>query len=196
MAALVFSVPVVAAALLFMPDYEFLREYFIPDSRPFREKLAGYREGMSVWVRVMTGLFTFVTLIGAAVRGAGAVVGEKDRDTWVTLSSLPITPWELARGKWLGAALAPRRIYALLLTVWAFGLALGCVDFPMIVLTAVYLAACAAAFAWLGVCCSLNAKSTLTATIRALFAALFLLGGFWGRRTDRMCAADRAIAIE
>ena len=174
-----FVVPAFLAAMYFSPDYAFSRPYFAPDNRVFAERLADFREGISVWMRTATVVIGFIGLFAAASRGAGAIAGEKDRDTWVTLSSLPLSPWQLARGKWLGAALAPRRLYALLIAVWALGLATGAADPPKLLLTATYFAVYASAFAWLGVWCSVTAKSTLSATVRALFAGLFAVGGFW-----------------
>ena len=175
----IFAIPAFIAGLCFMPELPIIRDFVERDTRPYQERIEAFRSGISAWVRGATGVVAFIALVACAVRGAGAVAGEKDRDTWVTLSSVPLSPWEIARGKWLGAALAPRRMYALLIAVWAFGLATNAADPPMILLTATYLAVYASGFAWLGVWCSLKAKSALGATTRALFASLFFLGGFW-----------------
>ena len=138
-----------------------------------------FTEAMNVWCRVATGILGFLLMMAAAVRGAGVVSGERDRDTWVSLMSTPLTAWEMLRAKWLGCVLGLRRGYFMLLLVWALTLAVGAVDPPMILATILYTAVYVSAFAWIGMWYSITSRTTLIATVWAIMTALFLAGGFW-----------------
>ena len=134
---------------------------------------------MSIWVRVCTGVLMTVILFGVALRGAAAVAGERDKDTWLSLISAPLTPAEVLLGKWLGCVLSMRFAYGVLLGVWAVGLGLQVVQFGMLLLTVGLVFIYASAFSWVGIVCSLSAKTTLGASVRAFAATAFLAGGFW-----------------
>lgn len=135
--------------------------------------------GMSVWVRICTGVLTAVILFGAALRGAAAVAGERDKDTWLTLTSTPLTPAEVLLGKWVGCLAGMRFAYAVLLGVWGVGLALTAIHPLMLAATVLLIAVYVSAFSWVGIVCSLWAKTTLGASVRAFGMSLFLAGGFW-----------------
>jgi ABC-type transport system involved in multi-copper enzyme maturation permease subunit len=145
----------------------------------FASRWEDYIDGMSVWVRVCTGVLTTVILFGVALRGAAAVAGERDKDTWLSLISAPLTPAEVLFGKWLGCVLSMRFAYAVLLGVWAVGLGLQVVQFGMLLLAAGLVFVYASAFSCVGIVCSLSAKTTLGASVRAFAATAFLAGGFW-----------------
>jgi ABC-type transport system involved in multi-copper enzyme maturation permease subunit len=134
---------------------------------------------MNVWCRVATGILGLLVMLAAALRGAGCVSGERDKDTWISLISTPLTAWEMLRGKWLGCVLGLRRAYVVMALVWGTALLVGAVDPPMILATILYTAVYVSAFSWLGILCSITARTTLIATVRALMATLFLAGGFW-----------------
>ncbi len=138
-----------------------------------------FTESINVWARISTGALGFVAMIAVAVRGASAVSGERDRDTWVSLLGTPLTAWEMLRAKWLGTILSLRQLYVAMLLVWGVALAVGAIDPIMMVPTILYFAVYVSAFAWIGVYCSITARTTLIASIRALMASIFLAGGFW-----------------
>jgi ABC-type transport system involved in multi-copper enzyme maturation permease subunit len=138
-----------------------------------------YREAINVWLRVTTGFLSFLMMMGAAIRGAGAVTAERDRDTWISLISTPLSSWEMVIGKWWGAVLSVRKLGWLLVAVWSFGMVIGSVYPFILVPTIVYVFVYVAAFAWVGVFCSCTARTTLIASIRVMMAGLFLAGGFW-----------------
>lgn len=138
-----------------------------------------FREGVAVWVRIATGGLSFLLMLGAATRAANAVTGEKDRDTWTTLISTPISTWNILFGKWWGAVLGLRPMAYLLAIVWLVGAALGATEPVMLIPASLYLFTYVGCFAWLGIWISCTARTTLIASIRVMMVGLFLSGGFW-----------------
>ena len=176
-----FLVPVLIVLICFGDLIPGLPELFggRPSFRPFDRRWDDFIEGMNGWVRGATGVLSVMLFLAATVRGAGSVSGERDRDTWITLASTPLGAWEMLAGKWWGCVLGLRPLLTVFLIVWALGLAVGAVPIVMILPTAVALGVYTAAFAWLGILCSVTARTTLIATVRAILAALFIGGGFW-----------------
>ena len=175
---------IVPALIVFFAFYDMipgLPELFggYRSSRSFERRWDDLVEPMNVWVRVATGLLSVVLFLAATVRGAGCVSGERDRDTWLTLESTPLGAWEMLSAKWWGCVIGLRPMVVVLLLVWALGLAVGAVPLGMIVLTLLAMIVYTSAFAWLGILCSVTARTTLIATVRAILAAIFCGGGFW-----------------
>ena len=162
-----------------MINLSFFRVQAWRGTMTFSEQWEQFREGMSIWVRVATGFLSLLIFFGAALRGAASISGERDRDTWLSLISAPITPWEVLRGKFLGAVLGMRFFYGLLLVVWAIGLTMGATHILSLPLAILHIALYTSAFALIGMFCSATARTTLVASIRAFGAAFFCAGGFW-----------------
>ena len=178
--ALVFVVPVIGIFVLCVPFIPVLHDLFglyaVPSS--FAQHYGQFSEAMNVWARIATGVLSTLAMLGAAVRGAGTVSGERDRDTWISLISTPLTTAEMLRGKFLGVVLGMRRIYTALLLVWATALAFGAVEPALVAASILFLAVYVSAFAWLGIFCSITARTTMIATVRAILAAGFFAGGY------------------
>jgi ABC-type transport system involved in multi-copper enzyme maturation permease subunit len=138
-----------------------------------------FHEQMNVWVRGATGIIGALLMLGAAVRGAGSVSGERDKDTWVSLLTTPLTSWQILWGKWCGCTLGQRQLAFVLLLVWATGLVSGGLHVGAVPLLALCLVVYLTAFAWVGLFFSVTARTSLLASVRAIFASLFLIGGFW-----------------
>jgi ABC-type transport system involved in multi-copper enzyme maturation permease subunit len=172
-ALLVAVVPVWGAIMVFFWDSGWGR------TRSFTEKWEDYGEGMNIWVRICTGVLGCLILFAAALRGAAAVAGEKDRDTWVSLCTTPISAGEFLYAKWLGAVLSARFALWALVGVWAVGLALGSVWWFVLPVSLLYLFVFTSAFALAGIWCSVRPKTALRANVKAFFLAAFMAGGFW-----------------
>lgn len=167
-------------ALLFVPLAMIVWfTFFEPHRYGYGDLWTEFRREVNAWVRGVTGVLTGLIVLSAAVRGAGAITYEKDKDSWVSLLSTPLTADEILTGKWWGVVLGLRRAYFLLVLVWSVGLVLGAANPVMVVLTAGAVALYTAAFAWVGLYFSMTARNTMVATVRGFFAALFLAGGFW-----------------
>ena len=57
-------------------------------------------------------------LLSVAVRAAGSVSGERDRQTLDSLLTSPLEVTEILWGKWVGAILSPRWIWCWLGLIW------------------------------------------------------------------------------
>ena len=138
-----------------------------------------FQERTKAWVCGVTGVLGTLLLLGATVRGAGCVAGEKDRDTWTNLLTTPLTVREILAGKWWGCVWGQRHAYYLLGGVWLVGMATGSVNPISLVLTAIAFAVYLTAFAWLGIACSANPRTARAAITRAVPQAILYGGGFW-----------------
>lgn len=178
--SMIFVVPVVGVFVLcvtFVPVlHDLFGLYAVPSS--FARHYGEFSEALNVWARIATGVLSTLAMLGAAVRGAGTVSGERDRDTWISLISTPLTTAEMLRGKFLGVVLGMRRIYTALLLVWATALAFGAVEPALVAASILFLAVYVSAFAWLGIFCSITSRTTMIATVRAILAAGFFAGGY------------------
>ena len=146
-------------------------------------------EAMVGHIRVASAWYVAIWLLAVAGASASSVAVEREEDTWTSLTSTPLTGWEILRGKVLGALWAQRGFGAIPLGLWTIGLVTGSVH-PLGFLGAVL------AFGlvtWMvvavGIHASLRASSTskaLTSTIVTLAVLycypIFLLLSFLGER--------------
>jgi ABC-type transport system involved in multi-copper enzyme maturation permease subunit len=76
-------------------------------------------------VRVVSAWYTAIWLLAIAGASASSVAVEREEDTWVSLTSTPLTGWEILKGKVLGAVWAQRGFAAIPLGLWTIGLLTG-----------------------------------------------------------------------
>jgi len=131
------------------------------------------------WVRTVSGIIATLMFFAISMRAAGAISGERDKDSWISLMSTPLSADEILWGKWWGCVFGMRRIYLVFAIIWSIGLAVGGVRPEMFPLMILSLAIYVSAFSWIGLFCSMTARTTMIATVRAFFATLFFAGGFW-----------------
>jgi ABC-type transport system involved in multi-copper enzyme maturation permease subunit len=145
-------------------------------------RINGWQEfGQSVnyWLRPVNAIISMLMLLGVAVRAAGSVSGERDRDTLVSLMGTPLSTQEILWGKWAGSLLSVRLFAVWLAAVWAVGLVTGAVSPPAVILEALAWLAPAAFMAAVGLYFSATSKTTLRATTWTLLTAVFAAGGHW-----------------
>ena len=78
-------------------------------------------------LRVVSAWYVAIWLLALAGASASSVAVEREEDTWVSLTSTPLTGWEILRGKALGAIWAQRGFGMVPLGLWTFGLLTGSV---------------------------------------------------------------------
>jgi hypothetical protein len=170
-------------ALIVYPFLVIVYETFLWPSRGWgwssRTPIEQFQERVQVWVTAVTGCLGMLMLLRATVRGAGAIAGEKDRDTLVSLLTTPLTCREILYGKWCGCIWGQRGAMLLLAAVWVVGVLTGSANLLFLALDAVVLVVYLAVFAAIGVRCSIDARNTRIAIARAVPLAILAGGGFW-----------------
>jgi ABC-type transport system involved in multi-copper enzyme maturation permease subunit len=136
-------------------------------------------EKMNTTVRLMGTALASLMVLGVAVRAAGAISGERDRQTMDTLLTTPIENGSIVWAKWWGSVLGVRKAGYCLLVLWAVGAATGGL-FPVAVLLLllalfVYLGFAASLGLWF----SLRCRTTLRATIWTMVTLLAVGVGHW-----------------
>ncbi len=119
-------------------------------------------------------------LLGVAIRAAGTVGGERDRQTLDSLLTTPVENEAIVDAKWWGSLLCVRKAGYFLLATWLIGVVTGGVSllaFPLLVIAWLGYAMFAAG---VGLWFSLTCRTTLRAVLWTLTALLGVSLGHWG----------------
>jgi ABC-2 family transporter protein len=135
------------------------------------------REGLVWALRLDVGWYTAFWLLAVAGASASSVTLEREEDTWVSLTSTPLTGWQILRAKVLGAIWNQRGFGAVLVFLWLMALLTGAVK-PLAVLASIGLVVI---LTWLvamvGIYFSLQATNTSRALVSTI-VALCLFNGY------------------
>lgn len=138
-----------------------------------------FSQAINVWLRITNGLVGSLMLLAVAVRAAGAVSGERDRDTLTSLLTTPISTGEIVWAKFWGGLWSVRALVWWMAAMWALALLCGAVQIAAVPLNVILWAAPAAFFAVVGLWYSTVCKTTLRATTWSLVTALVAGGAHW-----------------
>jgi ABC-type transport system involved in multi-copper enzyme maturation permease subunit len=141
--------------------------------------LGNMSESMNTTVRLMGTALASLMVLGAAVRAAGAISGERDRQTMDTLLTTPIENEDIVRAKWWGGVLGVRKAGYCLLVLWVVGAATGGLSVFAVPFLALVLFIYLGFAASLGLWFSLRCRTTLRATIWTLVTLIGVGGGHW-----------------
>jgi ABC-type transport system involved in multi-copper enzyme maturation permease subunit len=144
-----------------------------------RESWESLSRALNAWTRILTVILSCVLFLQVAVRAAGSVRGEKDRDTYDSLLTTTLTSSEILWGKWLGSLAGSRTLFFGLGVVWFVGLFGTGLSFFALPGLLIYVACCAAAMASIGLWFSVICTTTLRALTATLTSALGLAFGHW-----------------
>jgi ABC-type transport system involved in multi-copper enzyme maturation permease subunit len=123
-------------------------------------------------VRLLGTFVACLFLTGTALRAAGCLTGERDRDTLVSLLTTPISNGDIIWAKWWGSVLSGRKLWWYLAIIWIAGVVSGGLH-PIALLALVFAWAIYSMFlASLGLWFSLVSRSTLRATIWTLLTVI------------------------
>lgn len=124
-----------------------------------------FTERINGWVRWSSTAVACLLLVGVAVRGAGAVSGERERETLDSLLTSPLDSHDILFGKWLGCFLCMRWGLLWLGLIWGIGIVAGGLNplgvFMMLLAWIVYAAAIAGIAIWFSTACRTTARATL-----------------------------------
>lgn len=136
-------------------------------------------QAMNIWLRVMNVLISSLMLLGVAVRAAGSIGAERDRDTLLSLMTTTLTTSEIMFAKWLGALWSVRGFLWWLGLVWLTALVFGGINPLAIPLHVLAWLAPAMCFASIGLWFSAGSRTTLRATTWTIAGTILAGGGHW-----------------
>jgi ABC-type transport system involved in multi-copper enzyme maturation permease subunit len=128
-------------------------------------------------LRLDVGWYTAFWLLAVAGAAASSITLEREADTWVSLTSTPLTAWQILRAKVLGAIWNQRGFGAVLLFLWSTAVLTGAVR-PQHVLVSIFVVGILTCLvAAIGIYFSLHASSTSRA-LASTILALGVLNGY------------------
>jgi hypothetical protein len=134
---------------------------------------------VNTWVRVAgTGLAS-IALLAVAIRAAGSVSGEREKQTLEGLLASPLDSRDIIWGKWVGSVLCVRALWFWLLVTWGLGVLMGGLSpiaVPFLVLAWL---AYAVTFAQVGLFFSTASRSSTRATVWTLLVLTAVCFGHW-----------------
>jgi ABC-type transport system involved in multi-copper enzyme maturation permease subunit len=142
---------------------------------------AGISKGPSHYFEFSAGACNWLACFGLlwlVSRGASLVAAERERNTWDTLLSLPVSRGEIVLGKLAGNLYAARWLLGVLVVIWS----LGAWFRPAQLLSTATAAALFLLVGWfgsaVGLLFSLAARNSLRALLGAVSTCLFVGGGY------------------
>jgi ABC-type transport system involved in multi-copper enzyme maturation permease subunit len=133
-------------------------------------------EAFNQWIRSVGTIVASLVLLGIGIRAAGAISGEREKQTLDNLMTTPLATKEILFAKWLGSMLSVRWAFLWLCVIWTLGALTGGLDascLPWLVITWFVHAAFMAS---LGLCLSTIYSSTQRASIWVLTISGLLYG--------------------
>jgi ABC-type transport system involved in multi-copper enzyme maturation permease subunit len=138
-----------------------------------------FGDGMNAYVRGAGSVAATLVFLAIAIRGSGAISGERDRQSLEVLLTTPLAAKTIIWGKWWGCMLGMRWAWAWLFVIWVLGLASGGVHPVMFPAALLSMAIYASGFAWIGLYCSVTMRTTLKSTMCAMVFSMFAGGGYF-----------------
>lgn len=136
-------------------------------------------ENMNAFVRTIGTIVGCLLLLGVAVRAAGSIGGERDKQTLDSLLTSPLDSTTILFGKWVGSILSVRWGWLWLGTVWLLGLMTTGLNFLALPLVLGGFFIYAAFLSILGLWFSMVSKTTLRAIVWTLLTTVSLAVGHW-----------------
>jgi ABC-type transport system involved in multi-copper enzyme maturation permease subunit len=130
-------------------------------------------------VRAMGTVVGCLLLLAVAVRAAGCISGERDRQTLDSLLATPLGSNQILSAKWLGNIVSVRRGWLWLGAIYLVGLVTGALHPVGLVLVGVAWFVYAAFVSLLGCWFSIKSQTTLRATVWTLAATVLLSAAHW-----------------
>ncbi len=127
-------------------------------------------------IRVASAWYVGIWLLAVAGTSASSVTMEREEDTWISLTSTPLTGREILRGKVAGALWAHRGFAAIPLMLWTIGLATGEVH-PIGFLGALV---ALGVVTWMVAAVGIHASMRSPTTSKALVATIAILALLYG----------------
>jgi ABC-type transport system involved in multi-copper enzyme maturation permease subunit len=138
-----------------------------------------FRQEMNVWARFVGAGISCLMLVAVAVRAAGSISGERDKQTFDEILTSPLGSNAILFAKWLGSIFSVRWAWIWLLAVWCTAGGMGGMHPVAVALHVAAWFTYAAFLANLGLWFSMVCRTTLRAIVWTLASALGLAFGHW-----------------
>lgn len=138
-----------------------------------------FTQSMNVWVRMAGGLVMFLFLLGVALRSSTVISNERERQTWDTLMTSPLSAGSILGAKFLGCVFSLRLAWIWLGIIWFLGLVTGGLHWFALPLVLLAFFVYASFFAMLGLFFSMAAKTSMRATVYTVLSTIGFMGGHW-----------------
>ena len=161
----------------FIPAARIAWNYFF--EAQFLQPWTWVEEAINKWVRSVGTIVASLVLLGIGIRAAGAISGERDKQTLDGLLTTPLQTKEILFAKWLGSILSVRWALLWLCVIWTLGAVTGGLDRTCLPWLVVAWCVYAAFMAALGLYFSTVHSTTQRASIWTLTVTAFIFGGHW-----------------
>jgi ABC-type transport system involved in multi-copper enzyme maturation permease subunit len=174
----------IVSILIFLSPLAFMvYHHFFDDrggqARTMEQLQRDFADSMNAYLRIVGTAVSCFLLLGVAIRAAGSVGSERDRQTMDSLLSSPLTNQDILAGKWFGSLAGARPLFFFLAFLWVLGVVTGGLHVMAVPLLIVTLAIYSALMASLGVAFSAGSKTTLRAMMWTVGLAVLIGGGHW-----------------
>jgi ABC-type transport system involved in multi-copper enzyme maturation permease subunit len=132
---------------------------------------------LAATLRLDVGWYTAFWLLAVAGAAASSVTLEREADTWVSLTSTPLTGWQILRAKVLGAIWNQRGFTAVLVFLWLTAVLTGAVRSRDVLVSILIVGVLTCLVAAMGIYFSLHASNTSRALV-ATILGLCVLNGY------------------
>lgn len=136
------------------------------------------REEVTSYTMILTPILMHAALLIIMVRAAGSITAERERDSWLTLISTPLTATEIVWAKIAGSLYAARWFLVPIGLLWLLNGYLWPEMLPILPLIGGIFACVALAVAATGVWFSCWCKTSIRAIASAMGVAIFVGGGY------------------
>ena len=145
----------------------------------FPVNLSKGRQEMNAFVRSVNASVFCLWMLCTAASAAASISGEREEDTWISLTSTSLTGREILRAKLWGAILRFKILGYTMAVLTFLALVTGAVHPIGVVATTVVCAVLLYFTASLGTYCSLRSKTTLRALSLTILPLIFLNGAYF-----------------
>ncbi len=163
--------------LSFLPLFYILEDYLGETSRGLGS--AGADREINLWVRLVGSGVGSLLLLGVAIRAAGSISGEMERQTFDSLLTSPLDSDDVLWGKWIGSIFSMRWGALWLGSIWGIGVVTGGLSLLALPLLLGCWLVYAAFAAMLGIFFSQMLENTLRAILVTLGILVALAFGHW-----------------
>ncbi|HWE37113.1 MAG TPA: ABC transporter permease subunit [Isosphaeraceae bacterium] len=136
------------------------------------------RAALNAYLRGLTLVLSGLWLLCVGCMAAGGVTGEREADTWTSLTATGLEGREIVRAKLLGAVARPRAVLWYLALLFFSGVLLGAVHPAGFVATMAVLIAATWSAAAIGTYATLTSSNTMRAVAKTVVALVVVNGGY------------------